>query len=86
MPIPALACQACQHVLLTPALVERAAGVFDVHGADAWYERPLAEFVPDGTACPSCGGTAFDRETNILDVWFDSGSSHEAVLAHATRR
>ena len=41
---------------------------------------------PTGTACPSCGGTAFDRETNILDVWFDSGSSHEAVLAHATRR
>jgi isoleucyl-tRNA synthetase len=81
VPIPALACQTCQHVLLTPALVERAAGVFDVHGADAWYERPLAEFVPDGTACPSCGGTAFDRETNILDVWFDSGSSHEAVLA-----
>ena len=80
VPIPALACQACQHVLLTPALIERAAAVFDVHGADAWYERPLAEFVPDGTACPSCGGTAFDRETNILDVWFDSGSSHEAVL------
>jgi isoleucyl-tRNA synthetase len=81
VPIPALACQTCQHVLMTPELVERAAGVFDVHGADSWYERPLEEFVPEGTACPSCGGTAFDRETNILDVWFDSGSSHEAVLA-----
>ena len=81
VPIPALSCQACQHVVLTPALIERAAAVFDVHGADAWYERPLAEFVPEGAACPSCGGTAFDRETNILDVWFDSGSSHEAVLA-----
>jgi isoleucyl-tRNA synthetase len=80
VPIPALACQACQHVLLTPAIVERAASVFDVHGADAWYERPLEEFVPPGTACPACGGTAFERETNILDVWFDSGSSHEAVL------
>jgi isoleucyl-tRNA synthetase len=80
VPIPALACQACQHVLLTPAIVERAASVFDVHGADAWYERPLEEFVPAGTSCPSCGGTAFERETNILDVWFDSGSSHEAVL------
>jgi len=80
VPIPAVACQACQHVLLTPALIERAAAVFDVHGADAWYERPLEEFLAAGTACPSCGGTAFDRETNILDVWFDSGSSHEAVL------
>jgi isoleucyl-tRNA synthetase len=84
VPIPALACQGCQHVLLTPALVERAAGVFDVHGADAWYERPLAEFVPEGTACPVCGGTAFDRETNILDVWFDSGSTFSHVLGEKT--
>ena len=80
VPIPALACQACQQVLLTPALIDRAATVFETHGADAWYERPLADFVPEGTACPGCGGAAFDRENNILDVWFDSGSSHEAVL------
>ena len=80
VPIPALTCTACQTPLLTPALVERAARVFDQHGADAWYERDLAEFVPDGLACPSCGGHSFDREHNILDVWFDSGSSHEAVL------
>src|SRR5262245_40196329 len=80
VPIPALACKTCTTVLMTPALVERAASIFDVHGADAWYERPLAEFVPEGTACPSCGGTDFERENNILDVWFDSGSSHEAVL------
>ena len=66
--------------MLTPALVEKAAAVFDEYGADAWYERPLEEFVPEGLACPSCGGTAFERENNILDVWFDSGSSHEAVL------
>ena len=84
VPIPAVACSACQHVVLTPALIERAAAVFDVDGADAWYRVPLAEFVPDGTACPSCGGTAFDRETNILDVWFDSGASHEAVLGTNT--
>jgi isoleucyl-tRNA synthetase len=60
--------------------VERAAAVFDVHGADAWYERPTADFIPEGLKCPSCGGTAFERERDILDVWFDSGSSHEAVL------
>ncbi|MBF8299907.1 MAG: ileS [Acidobacteria bacterium] len=80
VPIPAVNCTACQTPLLTPDLVERAARVFDQHGADAWYERPMAEFVPEGLTCPSCGGRSFDREHNILDVWFDSGSSHEAVL------
>jgi isoleucyl-tRNA synthetase len=80
VPIPALDCTTCGSVLLTPALIERAASIFDAHGADAWYERPLDEFVPAGTSCPSCGGTTFERESNILDVWFDSGASHEAVL------
>jgi isoleucyl-tRNA synthetase len=80
VPIPALDCVKCGEALLTRALVDRAAAVFDVHGADAWYERPAAEFIPEGLACPSCGGTEFERERDILDVWFDSGSSHEAVL------
>jgi isoleucyl-tRNA synthetase len=80
VPIPAVDCAKCGEALLTPALVDRAASVFDVHGADAWYERPIAEFLPDGLSCPSCGGTEFERERDILDVWFDSGSSHEAVL------
>ena len=80
VPIPALTCTACQTPILTMALVDLAAAVFDTHGADAWYERPLAEFVPEGLACPECGGRSFEREHNILDVWFDSGSSHEAVL------
>ncbi len=80
VPIPALDCTTCGEALLTADLVERAAAVFDVYGADAWYERPLEEFVPAGLACPACGGTTFERERDILDVWFDSGSSHEAVL------
>jgi isoleucyl-tRNA synthetase len=80
VPIPAVDCTSCGEALLTPALVDRAAAVFDTYGADAWYERPLEEFLPDGLTCPTCGGTAFDREGDILDVWFDSGSSHEAVL------
>ncbi len=80
VPIPAMDCTACGTALLTQALVEQAATVFDTYGADAWYERPIEEFVPAGLACPSCGGTIFERESNILDVWFDSGSSHEAVL------
>ena len=80
VPIPAVDCTTCGAALLTPALVERAASVFDTYGADAWYERPIEEFLPEGLACPSCGGRTFERERDILDVWFDSGSSHEAVL------
>ncbi len=80
VPIPAVDCTKCGEALLTPELVQRAAAVFDVYGADAWYERPIAEFIPDGLTCPQCGGTEFERERDILDVWFDSGSSHEAVL------
>ena len=80
VPIPALDCTACGEAILTSATVEQAAGVFDEYGADAWYERPIEEFVPAGLSCAKCGGTTFERENNILDVWFDSGSSHEAVL------
>ena len=83
VPIPALYCTRCGEAALTKALTDRAAAVFAEHGADAWYERAIDEFVPSGTACPSCGGTAFERERDILDVWFDSGSSHEAVLPTA---
>jgi isoleucyl-tRNA synthetase len=81
VPIPALNCRACNTSALTPAIVEQAAVVFETRGADAWYEAPLEQFVPPGFACESCGGTTFQRERDILDVWFDSGSSHEAVLA-----
>lgn len=80
VPIPAMACTSCQTPVLTTSLTERAADVFERYGADAWYERPIEEFQPEDLACPSCGGKAFEREMNILDVWFDSGSSHEAVL------
>jgi isoleucyl-tRNA synthetase len=81
VPIPAVDCTACGEAILTPALVEQAAKVFEAYGADAWYERPMEDFIPVGMACPSCGAASFEREMNILDVWFDSGSSHEAVLS-----
>ncbi len=80
VPIPAVDCKSCGTPLLTRELTEKTARVFDQYGADAWYERPIEEFLPDGLTCPSCGGAEFEREFNILDVWFDSGSSHEAVL------
>jgi isoleucyl-tRNA synthetase len=81
VPIPAVDCTSCGEAHLTPALVERAAMVFERYGADAWYERPMDEFLPPGLVCSKCGGSGFEREMNILDVWFDSGSSHEAVLS-----
>jgi isoleucyl-tRNA synthetase len=81
VPIPAVDCSACGEAIITPELVAKAAGVFEQYGADAWYERPTEDFVPAGLACAKCGGTTFEREMNILDVWFDSGSSHEAVLS-----
>jgi len=81
VPIPALDCTSCGEAILTTAIIDQAAAVFERYNADAWYERPIEEFIPTGLACPSCGGTSFERERDILDVWFDSGSSHEAVLA-----
>jgi isoleucyl-tRNA synthetase len=81
VPIPAVDCTACGEAVLTDELIDNAAAVFEQYGADAWYERPIEEFLPAGLVCPSCGGRAFERERDILDVWFDSGSSHEAVLA-----
>jgi isoleucyl-tRNA synthetase len=81
VPIPAVDCTKCGEAITSPALVEKTASVFDQYGADAWYERPTEEFIPDGMTCPKCRGTSFEREMNILDVWFDSGSSHEAVLS-----
>jgi len=83
VPIPAVDCTSCGEAILTTELIERAARVFEQHNADAWYERPIDEFLPEGLTCPSCGGTSFERERDILDVWFDSGSSHEAVLGRS---
>jgi isoleucyl-tRNA synthetase len=81
VPIPAVDCRRCGEAITTPELVQKAANVFEQHGADGWYERPIEEFLPAGLSCPTCGDTDFEKEMNILDVWFDSGSSHEAVLS-----
>src|SRR5678816_2941272 len=81
VPIPAVDCSKCGEAIITTELVDKTAAVFEQYGADSWYERPTEDFIPEGLTCPKCGGTAFEREMNILDVWFDSGSSHEAVLS-----
>ena len=81
VPIPAFYCKGCQHGLLTPEVARHVAGIFEGRSADAWYELEASELLPAGTACPRCGGREFEKDRDILDVWFDSGSSHAAVLA-----
>jgi isoleucyl-tRNA synthetase len=80
VPIPAFYCKGCGEILLRAELVRHVAGIFAVETADAWYVREAKDLVPAGVVCPKCGGTTFDKETDILDVWFDSGSSHAATL------
>jgi len=80
VPIPALGCTSCQTQLLTASTVRHFRDLFRTQGADAWFTRPVEELLPPGATCPQCGGTSFRKEGDILDVWFESGSSHHAVL------
>lgn len=80
VPIPTLTCTSCGEDFVTPRLCERARELFAKEGSDAWFARPVEDLVPEGTVCPSCGGSDFKRGEDILDVWFDSGVSHFAVL------
>jgi isoleucyl-tRNA synthetase len=80
VPIIAFYCSACGHELLSKAIVDHVASIFDKEGADAWYTHTPAELLPDGTVCSQCGGREFRQDFDILDVWFDSGSSHLATL------
>jgi isoleucyl-tRNA synthetase len=80
VPIPAFYCKSCGQVQLTGDLARHVAARFETESADAWYAHEASELLPDGFACPHCGSREFDKERDILDVWFDSGSSHAAVL------
>jgi isoleucyl-tRNA synthetase len=80
VPIPGFTCSGCRTVLADPHVIEHIAGLMESKGADVWFERSAAELLPDGTACSQCGGTSFEKERDILDVWFESGVSYAAVL------
>ena len=81
VPIVAFYCRACEGLLLDERVIEHVAGIFrQGRGIEEWYLRPERDLVPAGTRCPKCGGQEFRRETDILDVWVDSGCSHAAVL------
>ncbi len=79
VPIPAFSCRDCREVLLTAEVINRVAERFDAEGADAWYRYSVAELLPENVVC-ACGSRDFEKEYNILDVWFDSGVSHAVVL------
>jgi len=80
VPIPAFRCIGCSTWAYTPELIARVEALFAEHGSDIWYEWPAAQLLPAGYVCADCGGSEFELDKNILDVWFDSGCSHEAVL------
>ena len=80
VPIPALGCEACDTQLLTAETARHFRDLFREQGANAWYAKSADEIAPPGAKCPKCGGTKFRKEGDILDVWFESGSSHRAVL------
>ena len=81
VPIVAFYCEACGTILLEERIVAHVAAQMERgEGADEWYLRAAGELLPSGTTCAQCGGHAFRKETDILDVWFDSGCSHAAVL------
>ncbi len=80
VPVVAVYCEPCGEAIASEALCAHVAEVFEREGADAWFLRPAAELVPPGFACPRCRGDRFRLESDILDVWFDSGVSWKAVV------
>jgi isoleucyl-tRNA synthetase len=81
VPIVAFYCAGCEGLLLEQPVVEHVAQIFgEGRGIEEWYLRSEAELLPPGVRCARCGGTAFRKGTDTLDVWFDSGCSHAAVL------
>jgi isoleucyl-tRNA synthetase len=79
VPIVVFSCDACHRRLEDPAALRHVLGWFEREGADAWFEHSAEELLPEGTRCP-CGAGRWHKEKDILDVWFDSGSTHLAVL------
>jgi len=80
VPIPIFYCEACNEPIITPETIAKVSAVFREEGSSAWYAKDASALLPDGFVCPKCGKNHFTKETDIMDVWFDSGSSHAAVL------
>jgi isoleucyl-tRNA synthetase len=80
VPIVVFYCEQCRHPLTDRTILDGVVKLFAEHSADIWFEKTAAELVPAGTVCSKCRASEFTKENDILDVWFDSGSSHLATL------
>jgi len=80
VPIVAFYCSKCGELLLDEKVINYVADIFEKEGSNAWFTREAKELIPKGTRCKKCKDNAFEKESDILDVWFESGVSHQAVL------
>ena len=81
VPIPIFYCKDCGKEYVTDESLEKVQKIFKEQGSNAWFDLTEKELMPEGCKCPECGCTEFKKETDIMDVWFDSGSTHESVIA-----
>lgn len=82
VPIAVFFCEGCDELLVGEEIKKTVIELFRREGADAWYKKEAKDILPAGTKCPKCEGTDFRKEMDIIDVWFESGSSQAAVLGH----
>ena len=80
-PIPIFSCDDSGADIVTPETIAHVAALFREHGSNVWFDREAADLLPQGFVCPKCGKAHFTKETDIMDVWFDSGSTWAAVAA-----
>ena len=80
LPIPVFYCDDCGKPVCTDETIESVAKIYEKEGSNAWFEREASELLPEGFTCPHCGGKHFTKETDTLDGWFDSGSTHYAAM------
>ena len=79
VPIPIFYCKECEKEYVTPESLDKVQAIFKEHGSNAWFDMTEKDLMPEGATC-ACGCTEFKKETDIMDVWFDSGSTHQSVL------
>lgn len=80
VPLTVFFCNDCDGIVISQEIIDHVAGIVEKHGVDMWFTESEDKLLPPGTLCPHCGGTGFRKETDILDVWFDSGVSYAAVM------
>ena len=85
VPIPIFFCEDCGKPYYNADTFKAVAGLFREKGSNAWFENDAAEILPKGSVC-GCGCSSFTKETDIMDVWFDSGTSHASVLERPGQR